>query len=198
MHPPILAFYSNGRQAGKDTAARFVQEWANEHSITTKRVAFADAGKELAAKALGVEGEGESLIDQMDTFKLGGGVGVEMTEGLGHHVEGRDFLINLMEGVRELFGQDTFIRKVLPPSEPGYKYALGADLILVTDLRFMPEVNIVGIKGGKIVEIVNPRAEAPDGRSEGEVTDAFIDYTIDNSGDLEAFKIAMYAFMDSL
>lgn len=195
MNPPILAFYSNGRQAGKDTGAGFASEWATEHGRQAKRLGFADAGKELAALALGM-GDTENMIKTMDMFKLDGGISIEVSEGLGHHITGRDFLINLMEGVRSMFGQDAWIDHVLPTLEPGMGYL--PDITLISDLRFMPEVMAVGRRGGKIVEIVNPRAEEPDGRSEGEISEGYIDYQIVNDGTLEEYRVKVFALLDGI
>lgn len=189
--PPILiSFCANGRRAGKDTAANYVEEWCGIYGLSCARLAFADSGKQLIAKSLAIEG-----LPSVDRFKEDGGISVETSEGNGHHLTGRDFIINLLNGARDLFGDDFWTDVILPPV-----WLPTADVTVITDLRFPSETDRILSLGGRIYEIYRDTAE--DGQSEGELLwagdRARIWKRLLNNGSLDDLRTLVFSQMTGL
>jgi hypothetical protein len=190
----LIAFCGNGRYAGKNTAAGFVQEWCDINGFPYFEKAFASAGKELIAKSLGLEG---NPVEVVDRFKMDGGLSVEHSEGEGHHILGRDYIINVLEGVRDLFGSDFWTDAILPAFPDPLVIAKGVTVI--TDLRFPTEAERVIALKGYIVEIHRDSAEP--GKSEGVLaeSDLYKDIpSLDNNGTLEALRAQIFGLMTGL
>lgn len=155
----IVAFYSQQSESGKDTATGFALEWAAEQGLAARRVSFADEMKIVCAKALGFDGTREQMIQYIDLMKLHGEVRSMAIPPVGHplvgrtafhYQNGRDFIIGLAEGVRDL-DRGFWTRVALDFKEP-------LDLPVVSDLRFHEEADVTLAAGGQIIEIHRPGA----------------------------------------
>lgn len=191
----LIAFCGNGRYAGKNTAAGFVQEWCDIHGYPYYEKAFASAGKELIAKSLELEGDPVKVVDR---FKVDGSLSVECSEGEGHHIIGRDYIINILEGMRDLFGSD-FWTDVILPLPPFADPLINKGVTVITDLRFPAEAERVIALGGHVIEIHRESAEA--GTSEGVMaeSDLYKDIpSLDNNGTPEALRAQIFGLMTGL
>lgn len=192
----LIAFCGNGRKSGKDAAADFVQEYCVEHELTFQRLAFADQVKLLAARALGYDDgwPDEVQIRAMDEFKADGRLlwwREQPYEQPEDTATGRDFIIRLAEGAKHLYGDEFWVDQILPL---GWQET--TDHTVITDLRFSEEANRVAEARGIVVQIIRPGAE--DGRSEGQLSDLYIDGYLNNDRDLNYLRRSVYAMMDSL
>lgn len=198
----LIGLTSKGRQAGKDTAAGFMREWAEENNLTFERLAFADLPKLLVAEILKIKGrDREDVIQRVDKFKEYGVAGYSMhgTVPVGTFITGRDFIINLCgelgtgepSGARKLFGEDFWIDAALPR-----RWRPDADITAITDVRDNREAARIQYHKGRIVKIVNNRAEAPGGRSEKGIDRKFIAHRWYNNYSLEVFEDTVKGWLD--
>lgn len=155
----LVAFYSHGSRAGKDTAGFCALEWAEEQGIAMTKYAFADAMKFVVARALGITDiDDTSTLATVDTIKLNGTI-VTQTPAAPNmsSVSGRDFIIGIAEGIRQL--DHTFwIRNATGASQEQMRLLSNSSqhLVLFTDLRFQTEADYINEMGGYVIEIQRP------------------------------------------
>lgn len=191
----IVALYSHTCESGKDTCADFIQDWAQMENRTCTRAAFADEMKIVCADALGHYGPREHQIRFIDEIKLHGyirsyfkGMGKldSLTTPLGQtHADGRDFIIGLAESIRRL-DPEFWIR---------HTAASEAEIHVITDCRFRPEVDWVRANGGVVVEIIRPGTKHV---NEDTIDPEFIDHIVVNDGDFDQLGVKVFHTMDLL
>lgn len=197
----IIALYSYGQRAGKNTAATIMGNWCTTAGVPFRETSFAAKGKMLAALALGHssadEEDWDEAIDVMDEFKLNGAWGWTV-----HHAneasiaqeDGREFIINLLEGARKLFGRDFWTDRMMEDMHEAYD----GGLVVVTDLRRDWEADSIHYHRGQVVEIVNPRAVNAGTRVEEGIPPSCIDHRIFNTGTIEEYVVTVNSFMDNI
>jgi hypothetical protein len=194
-NPRVIALYSYGYQAGKDTTGGIVQEWAKADQRPCLRTAFAWTMKIVCAESLGIGGTDQEKVDAIDRIKLeqdksvfthlscdGGAVGIVDVIS----ITGRDFIINLSESLKARVDPYIWIRLVSERAKD-----LGPrGFAVVTDLRFRDEAIAVHEDGGVVVEVLRDAAAKNAGgkRSEEGIPDDLIDYKLDNNASLERLR----------
>lgn len=191
----LIALYSNGRRAGKDTVADFIEDWIDENGgiITCERTSFARAMKIYMGKMLlGLDAPEEMLIDKVDLIKLHGSVGWSTGLESAGTLSGRDFIINLSEAAKTLFGEDFWIDRILPLEY--WRPKVG--VTVVTDMRFPQEFARVVDLNGIMVKI--EREGATGGRSENLLDDYRYDYLITNNGSKDELRDQVAGVMEQI
>lgn len=182
--------------AGKDTAAKYILEWAAYHGISAKRDAFADRLKQSAAASFGAPGNPVEFCNRLKQT----GVSIIVMgppKGLGGmsptliRTTGRKFLQDFgTEGHRDIFGSQFWVDALFNSyHNAGPEFP---DILVLTDCRFPNEIAAVHQRGGKVWEIQG-RADdnVPTHVSETEVLDT--DLTIDNGGDLGQLRSLVFS-----
>lgn len=205
---PTLIGINGFKKSGKDTTFGLIQNLIAAQE-TAKRVAFADKLKQLGALALGFEGTPEELIAHMDDAKDNWELHLMRREsdelfanGLRffHYTSGREYLQDIGNHARRLFGDTFWIDQVLPtpdgvmrqgaPPTLGARYP-GADIVCVTDVRYANEAERVLALGGEVWEVVRPEATSDGHDSEQQLPRELVTRTIDNSGTLTDLESAV-------
>lgn len=193
------------KQSGKGTTANIfgdLNRWA-----VVRQVGFADKLKVLAARTLGFRGDDAYLIALMDEFKLTGRVEAftslseakkaKFTEATSK-ITGRQYLQNLGNDAREVFGENFWVDQVLPsPAEftgPDWSFEVqdtlaekynDADFVVFTDLRYPNEAARIQALGGVIWNVQRPGLTSDGHASEQPLPPKFIDWTIYNTDDVD-------------
>lgn len=217
----------NGRRgSGKDTVYRFIAEDCKQLGLVAHRVAFADPLKVSALRALGYDGSPEECVLLADRIKAEGAfVTTAYTNGEGGcrvlRISGREYLQRYgTEAHRDVFGDTFWIDVALPKHEIGgsglvageeteafrarkneqalRKRYPGADVLVITDVRFENEASRVRALGGEVWEIVRPSLHNEDSHaSEQPLPYEMIDRHIPNDGSLAALANSTFAALGS-
>lgn len=203
----------NGRKrSGKDTSCQLLSEHINgnlsNHPIAV-RAAFADKLKIMAAKALGLTGTDQQLIEFMDSYKVSGGLEAytyesDLPPGAPHfekEITGREYLQLFGGKAREVFGDTFWVDRVLPnPDRHGdYVYELeqmygeGVKYVIVTDVRYPNEAERVHALGGEVWEILRPDLpdDGDDHATEQPLPRDLVDVSIINDGTLNDLRLLL-------
>lgn len=181
------------KRSGKGTVAEIITTIRADDNV--KSVGFADKLKLLAAQSLGYTGLTElQAIALMDEFKEDGWVtiGVGVTTKT---ITGRQYLQNIGDNARNLFGENFWIDQVLPNPllEEGWvedatrvsalerRYP-DVDVLCVTDVRYPNEAQRIKALGGMVWEVLRPGTESDGHISEVPLPEKLIDWQIENSG----------------
>lgn len=187
------------KRSGKGETAKIIAE-----AMPTAQVGFADSLKAIAALALGYSGTREELIAAMDDFKELNQI--EIWEGGNYVAEitGRQYLQNLGNEARGVFGDTFWIDQVLPnPAEYTLTSGLdavarkypGVECVAITDLRYPNEAQRVKDLGGTVVEVIRPGRTSDGHASEQPLPRDLVDYTILNDGTLDELRTSVAAFL---
>lgn len=176
--------------AGKDTVARMIVEERSDWIVVVDH--FADRLKISAARALGLQGDHQELIEQMDALKGCGRVITIIEHGQYDvqevDVSGREFLqLYGTESHRDVFGSDFWVDQVLPyPSEANCWRDGQFDLLVIPDVRFPNEVERIRTCGGEVWLITGGRS----GKITGHQSERVVEHTtiIENTGTLERLR----------
>lgn len=217
----ILLGLSGRLHSGKDTSFGFVQEWAAERGLRAVRRGFADKMKVSGMRALGFVGTDDDLIMLANELKEMGEVStVILSQSVLYTIEGRKFWqLYGTEAHRDVFGSDFWVDALLPTdfqpnygdgpvrsweinfcqdgTEPG---SIGADIAVVTDVRFENEAERIKHLDGHLAEIIR---EEPDPDGNGHISEAgipghLVDYVIDNTTTLENLRDEVFYVMDEI
>jgi hypothetical protein len=169
-------------RSGKNTVASLIAKLSPER---TKEVAFADAIKVSAARALGVRFDGDqvgtaAVREWADRFKASQTIEIVESGETIHRVSGREFLQRYgTEAHRDMFDADFWVKVVdMDPPE--------VDLLLITDVRFPNEAEAIRTTGGEVWKVVRTDGSpANDHPSERPLPDDLIDRTVNNEGTLD-------------
>ena len=169
---------------GKDSAAT-----ALCRDLGFRRIGFADKLKELAFEA-----DPMILANQMTNVGVGSGHLRKLVASVGgwdqaktRFPEVRRFLQNLGQGGRTVFGDDFWIEQALKGVDP-------ADNVVIADVRYPNEFELVKSLGGRMVQITRPGHEPYGHVSETSLVGYEFDAVIDNQGslvDLEGKIVAL-------
>jgi hypothetical protein len=184
------------KRAGKDTAGQFIQEWAHERGLSHCKQGWADAMKLSIGRLFGVPDE--HAIDFCDNLKTFGKIRVYVEgPGMGDignihalTVDGREFLKRYgTESHREVFGQDFWLDQLLPfhdwPRLWGH-----ASICIVSDCRFVNEINRIHDLGGQVWLIDRDTGDQDDHISE-QIHRHLCDQEIKNNGTLDDLRSAV-------
>lgn len=199
------------KRSGKGTVANIVAALYNDGDATVKGVGFADKLKILAARSLGLTALSEQgCVDLMDEFKEFGLIDYyNATLTINGNLTGREYLQNIGNEARGIFGDTFWIDMVLPDpaavegwdSDRGLllerRYP-GVDCLCITDLRYPNEAERVKALGGVNWEVIRPGVESDGHASEQTLPRDLVDYVIDNSGSLADLELAVERAMDTL
>jgi hypothetical protein len=190
------------KRAGKGETALAVHDLRD--NVTS--VAFADKLKILGARALGAQGIADELcIAMMDQAKESWVIDIFLQppdyydESADHTLTGRQYLQNIGNEARGLFGDTFWIDHVLPNpvKYPSTQSALNhmrsvmyphTDILCVTDVRYENEAQRIVDLGGVVWEVTRPGLESDGHASEQPLPRDLIDYQIRNVGDLAYLK----------
>lgn len=177
------------KRSGKGTVAGFIEELSPEKHVVG--VGFADKLKVLASRSLGyTELSDQECIEKMDDFKEDGWVssGHELPT---YDITGRQYLQNIGNEARQIFGDSFWIDQVLPNpafiegwgdanGEALERRYPGVDILVITDLRYPNEAERVKSLGGVVWEVVRPGLESDGHASEQPLPRHLVDATIKN------------------
>lgn len=207
--------------AGKDTAAGYVLEWAGLNGVKARRQGFADILKVSAATALGMPYDQATQVDPTtgapeavefcNALKERGMITVdlhstqaEIEAGSPDQVSftGREFLQWYgTEAHRDVFGQEfwveAFENAVLPhgPDDPRFSI----DLVVVPDVRFKNEAQMVNSVGGQIWQVHRSGVQAINSHSsESGLPDEYLTCSVMNEGSLDDLRSAVFSNCDTL
>lgn len=156
------------KQSGKDTAADFVENAARGWEVV--RIGFADALKEEVCKACNIELD--FLEANKDKFRT-------LLQWWG-----TDFR-------RNMYGQDYWLKQWMARA-----VASRAHLVIVPDVRFKNEAELLRQFGAKIFRVVRYGLPDDQHQSETELNTLEVDEVITNNDSLEAFcSIVLNKFM---
>lgn len=198
------------KRSGKGETAKIIERL---YAGNVQGVGFADKLKILGARALGyTDRTDEQCIALMDQWKDTGWLEGGEIGGLSPEVAitGRQYLQNLGNEARVVFGDSFWIDMVLPtpvPTVDGWVEAASSealalrypdvDVLCITDLRYPNEAERVLALGGKVWEIVRPGQESDGHASEIPLPRELVSLTLNNDGTLEDLEtkveIAMVA-----
>lgn len=161
-------------QTGKDTAAQ-----ALCRDLGFRRIGFADKLKDLAFEA-----DPMILANQMTNVGVGSGHLRKLVASVGgwdqaktRFPEVRRFLQNLGAGGRAVFGEDFWIEQALKGVDP-------SDNVVIADVRYPNEFDLVKSLGGRMVKVTRPGHDPYGHPSETSLTGFEFDAVIDNHGSL--------------
>lgn len=199
------------KKAGKGATAEAVEKL---YAGNVLGVGFADKLKILAAKALGYTTlSDEDCIALMNQWKDTGWLEGGEVGGIAPEVaiSGRQYLQNLGNEARNVFGDTFWIDMVLPNpgamegwiGQPAVTAAMqlrypGVDCLCITDLRYQNEAERVKALGGVVWEVVRPGLESDGHDSEQVLPRELIDLVIQNDGTLDDLEAEVEAALESL
>lgn len=186
------------KRSGKDTTAAII---ADHYGENVRRVAFARKLKLMAARSLGFWGDDDRLVALMDQLKE---TGVLMAstgpypDRTGSYLTGRQYLQNLGEWARKLFGENFWVDQVLPPGHSMELMYRGVDCLVVTDCRYPNEAERIRDLGGYVIEVVRPGLVGDGHSSEEPLPRNLVDVTIFNDGTIEDLARKVASTLDEL
>lgn len=185
------------KRSGKGAVADIVDSLADGDHVV-KQVGFADKLKVLAARALGfTDLDDKACIQVMDQWKETGWLEGGEVGGLDPVVAitGRQYLQNIGNEARGIFGDTFWIDMVLPnpilasgwsTTGEGLLEAQypGVDCLCITDLRYPNEAQRVLDLGGVVWEVLRPGLESDGHASEIPLDRSLVTWQIHNDGSL--------------
>lgn len=220
---PILIGIHGLKRSGKDTTASFITEWARVYlpdRVVVSR-GFADMVKWAFARQFMPTVSMDVAIDWCDYWKLRDDaflsspptydIGSEWPKSgpLTTPVPFRDAIAQFAtEGARDLYGQGHWLDMLVPVDDWNDRWD-GADICLVTDVRFGNEVKRIREVGGinwkinrqEAIQAVQDEANRlgrPVHQSELGLPDGEFDEVIVNSGSLDMLRVTVSKEMRQL
>lgn len=203
------------KRSGKGTVFEGIREFRFVENYRAEGKGFADKLKQYAALSLGYTGTPEELFEIGDNLKHDG-VFIEVWRSHGpadgntcerDQITGRQYLQNIGNEARELFGEWFWVDQVtpnspqalrrvweLPPDEP----ALLPDAACITDLRYPNEAERVRAIGGVVIEVTRPGTESDGHASEQPLPRDLVDYTLANDSSIHDLYEKVWFLMDHL
>lgn len=173
----MIIGFGHKAQTGKDTAGNYLVEW---YGFT--RVAFGDKLKEMCSFLTGISFDqffGEAKHIHNETWGM---THREMAQRMG------------TDAIRNGFHTDSWIISTLADKNPNHNY-------VITDVRFLNEVDGIHEKGGDVVRIVRDTSGYDIDRTHASETglDDYHgwDYVIDNDKDYNWFRDQLDGIMRS-
>lgn len=211
------------KRSGKGTVANIVADRAYASPTTVAQVGFADKLKILGARTLGFtdlsDAECIALMDEAkESWAISVAKNVTVHDGPKHSpgrlspgwvttepvtlLTGREYLQNIGNEARQIFGDTFWIDMVLPdpvavegwPSERATlleRHYPNLDVLLITDLRYQNEAERVKALGGVVWEVLRPGTNSDGHASEIPLPRELVDYQINNDGSLSDLESAV-------
>jgi len=211
------------KRSGKGEVGNAIAAVTSDHFLNTKQVGFADKLKILAAKTLGfTERSDQECIDLMNECKeewlisilkrrdegeigaVPGNFFPRALEYEWHRITGREYLQNLGNEARGVFGDDFWVDQVLPnPAHvavPEWREILedevatrypDASYLAITDLRYPNEAQRVLDLGGEVWEVIRPETSSDGHASERPLPRNMVTLQIENKGTLMDLRWAV-------
>lgn len=188
----ILLGLSGPARSGKDTAFSFIQQWAEENDRVAVRRGFADLMKQSMYRMFKPDCTVEEGIEWCDRMKLGGNLIASDPDGSVIEINGRVAIQRFgTEGHRHIFGRDFWI-DILLPTERWQKNFAGADIAVVTDVRYPNEARRIK-RLGQLWTVVRADTETVDSHaSEVVLSEHLVGILIPNNGTLEEYRAEVH------
>lgn len=155
-------------QSGKDTVAKTLIE---EYGY--KRVGFADPIRDFVLKINPILHDGRRIGEWVKEF------GWDITKA---QTEARRLLQDTGMVAREMFGEDFWVELAVSNIEP-------TDKVVITDVRFKNEADMIRMMGGKIFRVTRPGVGPVNGHvSESDMDEYSVDHVIVNDGGLDNLR----------
>jgi hypothetical protein len=219
----VVIGVSGRRGAGKDTAARYIQDWLTERGVSAGRRGFADSLKHSFARMFIPDISVDEAVMWCDELKEGSLLTVEWTRGIAyretvtavrHEITGRQALQRYgTEGHRDVFGEDFWVDALLPtskiineydlPEGPAYPYNFMSPMAqeaprvcVVSDTRFDNEAKRVKLLKGFNLVILRDGGAEDQHLSEAGIHSSLVDWSIRNNGSIEDLREEVRHFCD--
>lgn len=168
------------KQAGKDTFANHLVKHYN-----FERMAFADALKDGVANLLNIS---RAAVDDLKSDTEVPYAEVIFQYGVNQYsFSWREFLQRFgTEMGRNTWGEDFWVDRILPLTLPNTWH--WRRNVVITDARFVNELQRIHYFGGWNVRILRPGLESDGHASEQEPPSQLIDITVDNNGTLAELR----------
>lgn len=179
MNPAFIIGLAGRARSGKNTAA------AGLLAHDYQAVAFADG---LRLMALGIDPTIALQNGTTTTYaRLLAEIGYESAK---QEPDVRRFLQRLgTEGVREVLGPDTWVRRLMGSLLPDTRY-------VITDVRFLNECVAIQARGGVVIRITRPGVPLLDHPSESQIDDLPVNFEITNDNRADLFQDAIKAVVN--
>lgn len=176
--------------SGKDTLCDMIKEIYPE----TERRPEAEPVKEAAATFLKLSrGQIEGFKNSNDVRIV-----VEDRKNPSRHISDismREFLRLIGHEGRRIFGEDIWINLNIGKLSHDFHWNR---IVVITDVRYDNEAEVIHTYGGFIVYINRPGIERPNHGSEAGINPDLIDYTINNDKGLDELRLATRALLHDL
>jgi hypothetical protein len=189
------------KRSGKGEVGNAIADVGYDRMRTTHQLGFADKLKILAAKSLGfLDRSDTECIALMDEAKEEWVFNIKKLmrpedgwpTGVWHDLTGREYLQNMGNEARTVFGEDFWVDQVLDrPSRRGQEIntrnleqRYSADYVAFTDLRYPNEAKRVLDLGGEVWEVVRPGVVSDGHASERRLPQMLVSRIIINDGTL--------------
>lgn len=217
------------KRSGKGEVGSAIERVLLDYNFSTKQVGFADKLKILGAKTLGfTDRSDEECIRLMDECKeewifsilkhikeeqvgqMAGNLFPYVVPYEWHRLTGREYLQNLGNEARNVFGEDFWVDQVLPRpalsaeviggssrdvprhlsvlNSERVQQEYGTDYLAITDLRYPNEAQRVRDLGGEVWEIIRPGLSSDGHASEKPLPKGLTTYRIVNDGTLQDLR----------
>lgn len=210
------------KRSGKGEVGNAIESIGLDRNLTVLQCGFADKLKILAAKTLGfVDRSDQECIDLMNECKEEWLISIikrrdevdigalldnffpRALEYEWHRLTGREYLQNLGNEARKVFGDEFWVDQVLlNPANIDWRdwsqndnideyveeQYPGVKFLVITDLRYPNEAQRVLDCGGEVWEVLRPGTASDGHASEQPLPRDLVTRQIDNSGDLMALR----------
>lgn len=217
----INGFKTSGKDTAYEQIKTYVQNGKDDPSYRVERRAFADKIKIMGAMTLGFDRPEEDLIRLMNSLKEGSTLTILYDDpesapstpfrdnAVLHSLTGRQYLQWFGQHARTIFGDDFWVKQVLPEDRVEYEKVwrtvgrTGAIACLpaiacVTDVRYPNEAQRVLELGGTVLEIVRPELQSDGHESEKPLPRNLVTRTVINDGTLDDLYDNLREVVDSL
>ncbi len=202
------------KRSGKGTVFEGVRAFAVPAGRYAADKGYADKLKQYAALSLGYTGTPDELYNIGDSLKLDGvtiAIEIQADDGSGvmevDQISGRQYLQNIGNEARELFGEWFWVDQVTPFGPESLArvwrssdsaYGRLPDYACVTDLRYENEATRVRTIGGVVIEVTRPGIESDGHASEQPLPRDLVDFTVVNDGSIKDLQEKVWNVMNVL
>lgn len=181
---PIIVAIAGKKYSGKNTFGRFLKKELEEHSIDTDLVSFAGSIKEVISIMTGIknlESYKELPIKELVEYREYSTPDYLVPL---ENLSKRDLMIKTAEALSGIFGKESFAKKLLSDNKENN--------IIITDLRFKHEYNMLKEKGAILIKITRKNLQSTSTHiSEvdlDDLEDEAFDFIIENDSSLEELE----------
>jgi hypothetical protein len=198
------------KRSGKGEVGNAIANIGLDRTLHVQQVGFADRLKILGARTLGFtkgytdshrialmdEAKERWLIEVLREFDEDEKAQWGSSHYKFHGLTGRQFLQNLGNDAREVFGEDFWVDQLLPrhgddaawaKKEVARRYP-NVDILAITDLRYENEAQRVLDLGGEVWRVDRPGTASDGHASETPLPNDLVTYVIHNDADLTELR----------